>query len=174
LKPDDTAEISQQIDDINLKIIDILNKDARAHRFHRVRRMMETRIINKFTISVDNNTLGYDYLVFIGIKISPGYADQIMLDLLKVEEVLEIHELHSKFDLLLKVRAKNLNQLRDIVENKICKIPHISKTELMIVLKTKKEEQMISLEKDIEYKEMLYLNDDDRLRSFSNLSLIGE
>jgi DNA-binding Lrp family transcriptional regulator len=82
--------------------------------------------------------------------------------------------LHSKFDLLLKVRAKNLNQLRDIVENKICKIPHISKTELMIVLKTKKEEQMISLEKDIEYKEMLYLNDDDRLRSFSNLSLIGE
>jgi DNA-binding Lrp family transcriptional regulator len=87
LKPDDTAEISQQIDDINLKIIDILNKDARAHCFHRDRRMMETRIINKFTISVDNNTLGYDYLVFIGIKISPGYADQIMLDLLKVEEV---------------------------------------------------------------------------------------
>ncbi|HEY7079881.1 MAG TPA: Lrp/AsnC family transcriptional regulator, partial [Nitrososphaeraceae archaeon] len=137
MKSDDTAEISQQIDDLNLKIIDILNKDAStsfvdiakrigvsdASIHIRVRRMMETRIINKFTISVDNNTLGYDHLVFIGIKISPGYADQIMLDILKVEEVLEIHELHGKFDLLLKVRAKNLNHLREIVENKICKIP---------------------------------------------------
>ncbi|HEY7081909.1 MAG TPA: Lrp/AsnC family transcriptional regulator [Nitrososphaeraceae archaeon] len=188
MKPDDTAEIYQQIDDINLKIIDILNKDASTSfvdiakrigvsdaTIHiRVRRMMEARIINKFTISVDNNILGYDHLVFIGIRISPGYADQIMQDLLKFEEVLEIHELHSKFDLLLKVRAKNLSQLRDIVENKICKIPYIFKTELMTVLKTKKEEQMISLKKDIEYKEISSLNDYDRLRSFSNLSLIRE
>ena len=82
--------------------------------------------------------------------------------------------MHSKFDLLLKVRAKNLNQLRDIVENKICKISHIYKSELMTVLKTKREEPMISLEKDIEYKERLYLNGDDRLRPFSNLSFIRE
>jgi Lrp/AsnC family transcriptional regulator for asnA, asnC and gidA len=59
LKPDDTAEIYQQIDDINLKIIDILNKDASTSfvdiakrigvsdaTIHiRVRRMMEARII---------------------------------------------------------------------------------------------------------------------------------
>jgi len=174
LKSADTAEISQQIDDIDLKIIDILNKDAStsfvdiAKRIGvsdatvhiRVRRMMTTGVINKFTISVNNNLLGYDHLVFIGVKISPGYADQIIGDLLRVEEVLEMHELHGKFDLLLKIRARNLNQLRDIVENKICKIPHIFKTELMTVLKTEKEEQMTSLEKDIESKDMLYLNED--------------
>ena len=94
-------------------------------------------------------------------------------DLLRVEEVLEMHELHGKFDLLLKIRAKNLNQLRDIVENKICKTRHIFKAELMTVLKTKKEEQMISLENDIEYKEMLYLNEDHlKSSSFSSLSLV--
>ena len=100
--------------------------------------MMAAGIFNKFTISVDNDLLGYDHMAFMGIKISPGYADQITSDLLGVEGILEIHELHGKFDLLLKVRAKDLNQLRDIVENKICKIPHIFKSELMIVLKTKK------------------------------------
>ena len=63
-------------------------------------------IINKFTISVDNDLLGYDHLAFIGVKISPGYADQIMRDLLRVEEVLEMHELHGKFDLLLKIRTR--------------------------------------------------------------------
>jgi DNA-binding Lrp family transcriptional regulator len=86
-----------------------------------------------------------------------------------------MRELHGKFDLLLKIRVKNLNQMRDIVENKICKIPHIFKIELITVLKTKKEEQTVSLEKDIEYKDMLYLNEDHlKSSSFSNLSLIRE
>ena len=65
--------------------------------------------------------------------------------------------MHSKFDLMLKIRAKDLNQMREIVENKICKIPHILESELMTVLKTRREEQMISLENDIEYKKMLSL-----------------
>jgi DNA-binding Lrp family transcriptional regulator len=69
-----------------------------------------------------------------------------------------MHEMHGKFDLLLKIRAKDLNQMREIVENKISKIPHILESELMTVLKTEKEEQMISLETDIEYKELLSLN----------------
>jgi hypothetical protein len=42
-----------------------------------------------------------------------------------------------------------LNQMRDVVENKIRKLPHILETELMTVLKTKKEEQIVSLKKDI-------------------------
>ena len=66
-----------------------------------------------------------------------------------------MHEMQSKFDLMLKIRAKDLNQMREIVENKICKIPHILESELMTVLKTRKEEQMISLGNDIEYKKML-------------------
>jgi len=163
--------ISQQIDEINLKIIDILNKDSStpfvnvAKRIGisdatvhiRVRRMIATGIINKFTITVDNDLLGYNHMAFMGINISPGSADQIISDILRIEEVLEMHEMHGKFDLLLKIRAKDLNQLREIVENKICKIPHILESELMTVLKTRKEEQMISLGSDVEYKNMLSL-----------------
>ena len=170
-RTDIDVRISQQIDDIDLKIIDILNKDAStafvdiAKRIGisdatvhiRVRKMMASGIINKFTISVDNNLLGYDHMAFMGINITPGSADQIASDLLKIEEVLEMHEMHGKFDLLVKIRAKDLNQMREIVANKICKIPHILESELMTVLKTKKEEQMISLDSDIEYKNMLSL-----------------
>ena len=168
---DNDVRISQQIDEINLKILDILNKDSStpfvdiAKRIGvsdgtvhiRVRRMIAAGLINKFTISVDNDLLGYDHMAFMGINISPGSADHIIYELLKIEEILEMHEMHGKFDLLLKIRAKNLIQMRDIVENKICKIPHILESELMTVLKTRKEEQMISLESDIEYKNMLSL-----------------
>ncbi|MGC2598769.1 MAG: Lrp/AsnC family transcriptional regulator [Nitrososphaeraceae archaeon] len=160
-----------QIDEVNLKIINILKNDSStpfvdiakridvsdATVHQRIRRMIAAGIINKFTISVDNDLLGYDHMAFMGINISPGSADQIISDLLRIKEVLEMHELHGKFDLLLKIRAKNLIQMRDIVENKICKIPHILESELMTVLKTEKEEQTVSLEKDIEYKEKLSL-----------------
>jgi Lrp/AsnC family transcriptional regulator, regulator for asnA, asnC and gidA len=66
-----------------------------------------------------------------------------------LEEVLEIHEMHSAFDLLLKVRAKDLNQMRDLVEKKIRKLRRILETELMTVLKTRKEEQIVSLKNGI-------------------------
>jgi Lrp/AsnC family transcriptional regulator, regulator for asnA, asnC and gidA len=154
---------SDLLDNINLQIIDFLGRDSStpfveiakhigisdATVHIRVKRLIAAGIINKFTISVDNNRLGYDHLAFMGINVEPGFAEEITDDLSKVEEVLEIHEIHGRFDLLLKVRAKNLEQMREIVVNKIRILPHIIETELMTVLKSRKEEQMVSLKKDL-------------------------
>jgi Lrp/AsnC family transcriptional regulator for asnA, asnC and gidA len=125
--------------------------DATVHI--RVRRLISEGVINKFTISVDNDLLGYDHLAFIGINVQPGFADESIDGLSNLEEVLEVHEMHGTFDLLLKVRAKDLDQMREVVENKIRKLPRILETELMTVLKTRKEEQIVSLKKDIEVHE---------------------
>jgi Lrp/AsnC family transcriptional regulator, regulator for asnA, asnC and gidA len=151
------------LDDVNLQIIDILAKDSStafveiakqigisdATVHLRVRRLMAAGIITKFTISVDNNLLGYDHLAFIRINLKPGFADQVTEELSTLEEVLEIHEMHNAFDLFLKIRAKSLSDIRDIIENKIRILHNIVETELMTVLKTKKEEQIVSLKKDI-------------------------
>src|SRR5215467_10755935 len=112
-KAENGVRKSQQIDDINLKILDILNRDSSipfvdiAKRIGvsdvtihiRVRRMLAAGIINKFTISVNNDLLGYDHTAFIGLNLSPGSADQITYDLLKIGEILEMHEMHGKFDI---------------------------------------------------------------------------
>jgi Lrp/AsnC family transcriptional regulator for asnA, asnC and gidA len=148
------------LDDVNLRIIDILSKDSStpfveiakqigisdATVHLRVRRLIAAGVITKFTISVDNNLLGYDHLVFIRINLKPGFADQVTEELSNIEEVLEIHEMHNAFDLFLKIRAKNLSDIRDIIENKIRRLPNVLETELMTVLKTKKEEQIVSSE----------------------------
>ena len=34
-------------------------------------------------------------------------------------EPMRVHELHNKFDLVLKIRAKDLKHMRDIIDNKI-------------------------------------------------------
>jgi Lrp/AsnC family transcriptional regulator for asnA, asnC and gidA len=121
--------------------------DATVHI--RVRRLIADGLIKKFTISVDNNMLGYDHLAFMGINIEPGFADEVTEGLLKIDEVLEIHEMHGRFDIILKIRAKDLDQMREIVVNKIRKLPRILETELMTVLKTRKEDQLVSLKREV-------------------------
>jgi Lrp/AsnC family transcriptional regulator, regulator for asnA, asnC and gidA len=154
---------SDLIDEINLKIIEILSKDASrpfveiakeleisdATVHMRVKRLVAAGIIRKFTIATDSRLLGYDHLAFMGVNIKEGSADEIVAELSEVEEILEIHEIHGRFDLLLKIRARSLDEVRDIVVNKIRKLPCITEAELMAVLRTVKEEQSVSLKKDI-------------------------
>jgi len=154
---------SELLDEVNLKILDILSRDASrpfvdiakeleisdATVHIRVRRLRAAGILRKFTISTDNALLGYDHLAFIGINISRGTSEEVIVALSPLDEILELHELYGEFDLLLKVRARSLEQMRDIVVNKLGKIPQITEAQLMTVLKTPKEEQMISLKKDI-------------------------
>ena len=157
------CEPSVVIDVVDLKIIDILKNDSSrsfvdiakeigtsdATVHIRVRKMLAVGIINKFTINVNNNLLGYDHLAFIGIKTEPGSVDEnIMSDLSRIHEVLEIHEMHGVFDLMIKIRTKNLDEMREVVENKILKLPHILESELMTILKTKMEEQVMSSNND--------------------------
>lgn len=154
---------SDLLDDINLRIIDMLMQDASrpfvdiakelgisdATVHMRVRRLVAAGIIRRFTIATDNKLLGYDHLAFMGINMKEGAADEVTAQLSQYDEILEIHEIHGRFDLLLKVRARNLEEMRDIVVNKIRRLPQITDAELMTVLKTIKEEQSVSLKRDI-------------------------
>jgi Lrp/AsnC family transcriptional regulator for asnA, asnC and gidA len=151
------------LDETNLKIIDMLTRDASrpfveiakeleisdATVHMRVRRLLAAGIIRKFTIATDSRMLGYGHLAFMGINMKEGSADEVTDELSRLDEVLEIHEIHGRFDLLLKVRARNLEEMRDIVVNKVRRLPRITDAELMAVLTTKKEEQSVSLKKDI-------------------------
>lgn len=154
---------SELLDEVNLRILDILGRDASrpfveiakeleisdATVHIRVRRLLAAGILRKFTIATDNVLLGYDHLAFIGININEGSADEVIASLSQFDEILELHEIYGQFDLLLKIRAKSLKEMREIVANKIGKVPQITEAELMTVLKTIKEEQMIPLKKDI-------------------------
>ena len=101
-----------QLDDVNLKILDILSRDSStpfveiakqigisdATVHIRVWRLTGAGIISKFTISVNNNLLGYDHLAFMGINVEPGSAEEVTVNLTNIDEVLEIHEMHGRFD----------------------------------------------------------------------------
>lgn len=133
--------------DSSLPIVEIAKQigisDATVHL--RIKHLIAAGIINKFTISIDNDRLGYTYVAFIGVNVVPGYTAEVTKYLVGLNEILELHEMLSRFDLLLKLRARNLDEMRDIVVNKVRKFPRIFEIELMTTLKTSKEEQIIDL-----------------------------
>lgn len=155
--------VAETLDVIDFRIIDLLSKDSSttfvdiakhigvsdATIHIRVRRLREAGVIGNFTISVDNKRLGYGHLVFMGVNVGPGFAEEVTNGLSSIDEILEIHEMHNRFDLLLKIRAKNLDELREIVVNKIRSLPHILEAELMTILKTRKEEQIVPIRNEI-------------------------
>lgn len=122
--------------------------DATVHM--RVKRLMTEGIIRKFTIALNYDVIGYDHLFFLGIHTRPGFTDTIISKLSSLDPVLEIHEMYGRFDLMLKIRAKNLEDMRNIIENKIRNVPNIVKVELLTVLKSAKEEQIIPLDAEID------------------------
>lgn len=152
-----------QLDDIDIKLIDSLGRDSSttfvelarqigisdATVHIRVRRLMSEGVIKKFTISLDYDLLGYDHLAFVGINFKPSVNVDATIDkLVNLEEVLELYEMHNSYDVFLKIRAKDFNHLRDIVENKIRALPNILNTELIIALKSRKEKQIVRFKSD--------------------------
>jgi Lrp/AsnC family transcriptional regulator, regulator for asnA, asnC and gidA len=123
--------------------------DATVHV--RIKQLVATGVINKFTISIDNNRLGYNHVAYSGVNVEPGYVEEVARYLSTIDEILEVHEILSRFDLLLKLRARNLDEMRDILVNKVRKYPRIVEIELMTTLKTIKEEQIISFDLPEEY-----------------------
>jgi Lrp/AsnC family transcriptional regulator for asnA, asnC and gidA len=154
---------SDLVDETNLRILDILIRDASkpfveiakeleisdATVHMRVKRLLASGVIRNFTISTDSRMLGYSHVAFMGINIRQGCADELVGFLSKQDEILEVHEIHGRFDILLKIRARSLEEMRDIIVNKVRPLPQISDAELMTVLKTVKEEQAVPLAKDI-------------------------
>ncbi|MDP9016545.1 MAG: Lrp/AsnC family transcriptional regulator [Thermoproteota archaeon] len=154
---------SELLDEVNLRILDILSRDASrpfvdiakeleisdATVHIRVKRLQAAGILRKFTITTDNVLLGYDHLAFVGINLSKGSGDEVLVALSQLEEILELHEMYGQYDLLVKIRSRNLEEMRDIVANKISKIPQITEAQSMMVLKTIKEEHTIPLKRDI-------------------------
>ena len=105
---------SDLVDETNLRILDILIRDSSkpfveiakeleisdATVHMRVKRLLASGVIRGFTIAIDSRMLGYSHLAFMGINIRQGCADELVGFLSQQDEILEVHEIHGRFDIL--------------------------------------------------------------------------
>ena len=108
--------------------------------YSRIKRLMKKKLIKKFTVEIDESLLGIGVKATIGINRDPKLKEAIHKKFLETSEVVSISEVTGRFDILIKIHAKNLEALHSVVIEKIGKIDGIQNTETFVELqKTDKD-----------------------------------
>jgi Lrp/AsnC family transcriptional regulator for asnA, asnC and gidA len=108
--------------------------------YSRIKRLGKKKLIKKFTIVVDETLLGISVKATVGINRDPKFKQQIHKALMETPEVSSISEVTGRFDMMVRVLAKNLETLHTVVIEKIGKIEGIQNTETFVELqKTDKD-----------------------------------
>jgi Lrp/AsnC family transcriptional regulator for asnA, asnC and gidA len=108
--------------------------------YSRIKRLIKKKLIKKFTIEIDNSLLGIGIKASVGINRDPKFKDAIHKQFMQIAEIVSISEITGRFDIMIKVYAKNLEDLHTIVIEKIGKIEGIQNTETFVELqKTDKD-----------------------------------
>ena len=108
--------------------------------YSRIKRLMKKKLIKKFTVEIDESLLGIGVKASVGINRDPKLKETIHKKFLETSEVVSISEVTGRFDIMIKIHAKNLEALHSVVIEKIGKIDGIQNTETFVELqKTDKD-----------------------------------
>ena len=114
--------------------------------YSRIKRLMKKKLIERFTIEINNKELGYGVKSLTGINMDSKQRDNIIQELLKITGVREVAEVTGRFDILVTMYAENLNEMYRIVSDNIGKIDGIIGSESFIEMKTRTKQMPYMLE----------------------------
>src|SRR4030066_1791305 len=114
-----------KIDDLDLKILEELSNDAsisvpRLSKkininasvvYRRIKRLVRRGIIRKFTILMNDEALGFNVKALTGINMDSKLRDNVLNELFKVPEVREVSEVTGRFDILVTLTSRPLDDL---------------------------------------------------------------
>ena len=140
-----------KIDDLDLKILSELSNDASIsipkHSekinenssvvYSRINRLVKKKLIERFTIDVNNKELGYTVKSLTGINMDSKQRSVVIEELFKIQGVREVSEVTGRFDILVTMYAKNLGEMHQLISEKIGKITGIIGSESFIEMKTR-------------------------------------
>lgn len=113
--------------------------------YSRIKRLMKKKLIKKFTVVIDDSLLGIGVKASVGINRDPKLKDNIHKKLMETPEIISISEVTGRFDIIVRVHAKNLEALHSIVIEKIGKIDGIINTETFVELQKTDKDPVYSI-----------------------------
>ena len=138
-----------RIDDLDLKILSELSKDASTSVpklskkisinasvvYSRIKRLLRKGLIKKFTIVINDEALGLSVKALTGINMDSKLRDNVLNELFKIPEVREVSEVTGRFDILVTMNARSLDEMHHLISEKIGHIEGVQKTETFIEMR---------------------------------------
>lgn len=101
----------------------------------RMKKLRDMGLVKGATLTVDHSMLGYDICAFLGIYLDKGSLfDDAAEELKKIPEVVEAFYTTGLYNIFAKIFCRDTNHLKDVLHDKIQKVPGIQRTETFIAL----------------------------------------
>ena len=141
-------------DVVDSKILNILSSNARETQveiaravglapsavLERIRKLEARKVIRGYAALIDPSAVDQKLLAFVAVRSEEGPTDDnVARELAKFPEVLEVHHVAGEDCYLVKVRARDAEQLGILLRSRIGRIPGVASTRTTIVLETVKE-----------------------------------
>lgn len=155
------------LDEKDARILEILQKDGRTTNvdlaraveltpstiIERVRKLEERGLIKGYTALLNPHALGVGLVAFIFLRVDDpedlvGRAEGTAEELAALPSVLELHHLAGEDCFLVKVRARDTDDLYRILRDELGRFKQIRGTRTTIVLKTVKESTVLPLDRE--------------------------
>ena len=142
------------MDNLDLKILSELSDDAAISIpklskkidvntsvvYSRIKRLLKRKMIERYTIEINDKELGYTVKSFTGINIDSKQRDSVINGLFEINGVREISEVTGRFDILVTMHAKNLAEMHRLISEGIGKIQGIIGSESFVEMKRRKKQ----------------------------------
>ena len=136
------------LDDVDVKIINILKKDSRTpfteiastlgvsdSTIHvRLKKLKDDGILRGYTLDIKEELMGKKIHGLAMINVNLGHLDDVVSALKINENVIKIYETHGANDLIALINARDLDELREVLIE-IRKTENIASTALTTILK---------------------------------------
>jgi Lrp/AsnC family transcriptional regulator for asnA, asnC and gidA len=152
--------ILQRFDDLDMKILSELTKDASISipqlskklninssvLYSRIKRLTKRELIRKFTVIINESQLGINIKATVGINRDPKLKEPIHNELIKIPEIRSLIEVTGRFDIILSVNTRTLEELHKVVIERIGKIEGIQATETFVEMQRTDKEPVYSIQ----------------------------
>jgi len=153
---------SYSVDDIDLKILDILQGDADVTDKHlakrvglspssvlaRLRKLKTEGIIKRYVAILDEEKLQKSTVAYVFVTLSRHEVRIAQSFVTKIQEnpyIMECSHITGKADYLLRVVAKDIPQYREILMERIVPMKEIESVQTWFVLRTEKRETKLPI-----------------------------
>lgn len=150
------------IDDIDLKILDVLQSKGRisftqlsekcnlsiTSTAERVKKLEDKKIISGYSAQIDINKISNFLIVFITVTLDrPIAKSQFSLEIEKQDMIKECYHIAGEGSYLLKVICHNIEELENLINKNLKGILGVTKTVTTLVLSTEKDESKFNFNK---------------------------
>lgn len=149
------------IDDIDFKILEILQEKARIPNaevarqvgmapsavLERIRKLESQGIIQGYEVRLNPQHFGQSLAAFVMVRVKRAENGRLAMDLAGLTGVQEVHQIAGEDGYLVKLRIADTAELGRILRDEFAAVEGVCETRTSVVLDTIKETRKIALDK---------------------------